>query len=171
MSVQNALDNITNAALGMAVAGKYVNQQNIENKAKLAEAQQKLQENQTAFEQDTKEAAAAIKAHAADEGLTEEEIKSLEETDINKLAQNVDTLRKGKLTENRVNRMEEAAKSGVEEDPETGALSFDKEARNDFLKAAYKASEENAQRIIASSKLKFNLEQAQAEIKARGGNR
>lgn len=153
MSIQQSINNMlaTTAVVG-GIASHTAAQQ--------IEASKELEVAETNFEYQTKEAANAIKAHAKDEGLTEEQIKSLDEKDINKLAENVQKLRETTLKTNREERLEKASA--------IGGRGRTTEVRNQQLQAAYNAGRELNDRITAMKELKFTMEAAQRKLSPLG---
>ena len=150
---------------------------------KNAEDIETIAANKEAYKNDTIEAAEAIAAHEPkfkailDKGgydLT----KELTENQIDTLGAEVDKYRSGKLTTDRIQRMEDIRqkKDIVEElgkkdkTPEEIKATMNRQAElNKDLGKAYDAFRELNSRIEASRQLKFNIASAQARIEARGG--
>ena len=137
--------------------------------AKNAEDQQIIDTTKTAIKNDTIEAAAAISAHEKEfkDKLKEDgyDLKNLSDEQVESLSKEVDAFRTGKLTDDRIDRIEEAGEkyekyhdNKIDRIYKTG----------DQLNKAYESFRELNQRIDASRQLKFNLEAAQARLQARG---
>ena len=169
MSFTNQTLGALGSATGALAAGKYIQNQNKEIAAKNAEDKQIIETTKTAIKNDTIEAAAAISAHEKDfKDMLKEggyDLKNLSDEQVTALSKEVDAFRSGKLTNDRIDRMEEAGEK------------YDKYHDNkidriyktgDQLNKAYESFRELNQRIDASRQLKFNLEAAQARLQARG---
>lgn len=170
----------TNQALGtlgslaaVSTMSQSVSEQKKANAAKNAEDEQIVKSTKTAIRNDTIEAATAIKAHEGKEekfiktfeGIDFDKLGELDEKGIEDLAKRVDTYRSGKMTDDRIEKMNKAGDkyqkyhdNPIDRIYKTG----------DNLKKAYESFRELNQRIDASRQLKFNLEAAQARLKARG---
>lgn len=167
-TIQNSLNSMLGAAAGAATLGKHMSNQNKEIAAKNAEDEQIIKTTEAAIKNDTIEAASAIAAHEkgfADK-IQDYDLKNLDDDEAEELRQEVEAYRTGKLTEDRLDRIDEAAENykkyhdnKIDRIYKTG----------DQLAKAYHSFEELNSRIEASRQLKFNLESAKARIKARGG--
>ena len=189
MAIQGAINSLIGTAGAAATLGKHLEQQEkaqleaeeakeIEKakvKAEAAATTQHLEESKKAYRNDTIEAAAAIGAHEksfnpivnSKEGLksfdklSPEEIDQLSETDINKLAGDVDKFRNEKLMGDRIYKMQQAA-----------SLPNSVRSKGYYLNKAYKSFRELNQRIEASRALEFDIKAATAkleELKKVGG--
>ena len=167
-TIQNSINGVLGAVAGAATLGKHIKNQNKEIAAKNAEDEQIVKSTQEAIKNDTIEAASAIAAH--EQGFADKiqdyDLKNLDDDELDELREEVDAFRAGKMTEDRLDRMNEAAErykkyhgNKIDRIYKTG----------DQLAKAYHSFEELNQRIDASRKLKFNLEAAKERIKARGG--
>lgn len=166
----------TNQALGtlgslaaVSTMSQSVSEQKKANAAKNAEDEQIVKSTKTAIKNDTIEAAAAIAAHEPEfKDILNKggyDLNNLSDEQVDKLTQEVDAFRSGKLTQDRITNMKEAGENyqkykdnKIDRIYKTG----------DQLKKAYDSFRELNQRIEASRQLKFNLEAAQARLKARG---
>lgn len=169
MSFTNQALGALGTATGALAAGEHIKQQKAANEAAIAEDKQIVDTTKTAIKNDTIEAATAIAAHEPefkkilDEGKYD--LTNLTDEQVDKLTQEVEAFRTGKMTEDRITNMKEAGErfdkyhdKKVDKIYKTG----------DQLKRAYERFRELNQRIDASRQLKFNLESAQARLKARG---
>lgn len=161
-TIQNSINQIASTVMGGALATKHIKNQELQKQAEIAGLQETVATNEEALKNDTIEAAAAIKAHAAKEHLNEADIVALKETDPAKLQDTVERLRTENLTKNRQDRLDQAGQAYAEGPTE---------AAGKQLKAAYKSFRELNDRIAATRQLKFNIENAQARIKALKGGR
>lgn len=166
----------TNQALGtlgsvaaVSAMSQSVSEQKKANAAKNAEDEQIVKSTKTAIKNDTIEAAAAISAHEPEfKDILDKggyDLNNLSDEQVDKLTKEVDAFRSGKLTQDRITNMKEAGENyqkykdnKIDRIYKTG----------DQLKKAYDSFRELNQRIEASRQLKFNLEAAQARLKARG---
>ena len=168
MSFTNQMLGALGTTTGAIATGKYIQNQNKEIAAKNAE-DQIIDTTKTAIKNDTIEAAAAISAHEPEfkkmlnEGKYD--LKNLSDEQVTELSKEVDAFRSGKLTDDRIDRMQNAGEkydkyhdSKIDRIYKTG----------DQLNKAYESFRELNQRIDASRQLKFNLESAQARLQARG---
>ena len=169
MSFTNQMLGALGTTTGAIATGKYIQNQNKEIAAKNAEDQQIIDTTKTAIKNDTIEAAAAISAHEPEfkKRLNEGkyDLKNLSDEQVTELSKEVDAFRSGKLTDDRIDRMQNAGEkydkyhdSKIDRIYKTG----------DQLNKAYESFRELNQRIDASRQLKFNLESAQARLQARG---
>ena len=169
MSFTNQMLGALGTTTGALATGKYIQNQNKEIAAKNAEDQQIIDTTKTAIKNDTIEAAAAISAHEPEfkKRLNEGkyDLKNLSDEQVTELSKEVDAFRSGKLTDDRIDRMQNAGEkydkyhdSKIDRIYKTG----------DQLNKAYESFRELNQRIDASRQLKFNLESAQARLQARG---
>lgn len=158
--IQSSINQALGTVAGALAASKHLKQQQLNIDAANAADQEIVETTKTAIQNDAIEAQQAILAHAKDEGLSGEQITKLKENPA--YAQE---LRETTLKENRINRLQEAGER------------YDKYHNNpidriyktgDQLNKAYESFRELNQRIDASRQLKFNLEAAQARLKARG---
>lgn len=168
--IQSEINATISTALGAAVGAKHLQQQKKQIEAANAQDEQIIQSTQSAIKNDTIEAATAISAHEPEfKAILDKggyDLKNLSDEQVTKLTQEVDAFRAGKLTEDRIANMKEAGEryekyhdNPIDRIYKTG----------DQLNKAYESFRELNQRIDASRQLKFNLESAQARIKARGG--
>lgn len=160
MSFTNQVMSLLGTAAAMSTMGQSVSEQKKANEAANAADQEIVKSTKTAIENDAIEAQQAILAHAKDEGLSEEQVNKLKED-----PSYAQELRQTTLKENRINRLQEAGErydkyhdNQIDRIYKTG----------DQLNKAYESFRELNQRIDASRQLKFNLEAAQARLKARG---
>lgn len=169
MSFTNQALGALGTATGALAAGEHIKQQKQANEAAIAEDKQIVDTTKTAIKNDTIEAATAIAAHEPefkkilDEGKYD--LTKLTDEQVDKLTQEVEAFRTGKMTKDRITNMKEAGErydkyhdNQIDRIYKTG----------DQLKRAYERFRELNQRIDASRQLKFNLESAQARLKARG---
>lgn len=195
-TIQNSVNQALWNTAGVAATSEHLKGQETANKlaqsqknAEIASLEEKLSTTEEAYKNDTIEAAAAIRQNKDKEKLTDEEIASLEETDINKLAKNVETLREGKLTEKRIADMDkdkdnnpyrnlqptvDAKGKKTYIDPLTNRKISEKtfNERNEITesnisrerKAAYNSFRELNERIAVTRELKFNIENAKARL-------
>lgn len=159
-TIQNSINTGLGTLAGALAANKHLKQQQVGIEAANAADQEIVESTKAAIENDATEAQQAILAHAKDEGLSEEQVNKLKEDPT--YAQE---LRETTLKENRINRLKEAGErydkyhdNQIDRIYKTG----------DQLNKAYESFRELNQRIEASRQLKFNLESAQARLKARG---
>lgn len=168
-AIQNSMNGMLGAAAGAATLGKHISNQNKEIKAANAADEELVETTKKAIKNDTIEAATAIAAHEPefkkilDEGKYD--LTKLTDEQVDKLTQEVEAFRTGKMTEDRIENMKKAGENyqkykdnKIDRIYKTG----------DQLKRAYERFRELNQRIDASRQLKFNLEAAQARLKARG---
>ena len=165
MSFTNQTLGVLGTAAGAAYLGKKLQNEKLQTDAANAEDLQTLNRMNDAMRNDSIEAAEAIKAHAADEGLTPEQVASLDEKDPDKLAANVDAIRRGIMTENRKTDLKE---SGERYKKYKGNKIDNIYKTKDNLERAYNRFRELNQRIDASSQLKYERDAAMARLKARG---
>lgn len=169
MSFTNQMLGALGTATGALAVGKHIQNQNKEIAAKNAEDQQIIDTTKTAIKNDTIEAAAAISAHEPEfKKMLKDgnyDLKNLTDEQVDALSKEVDSFRSGKLTDDRIDRMEKAGEkyenyhdNKIDRIYKTG----------DQLNKAYESFRELNQRIDASRQLKFNLESAQARLQARG---
>ena len=188
MGFQNSINNMLGTAGAVATLGKHMQNQkealaNQEKElaAKNAEDQQIVNTTKNAIRNDTIEAATAIAAHepefkaALDQGGYD--LKNISDDQIDSLAKEVDSFRSGKLAQDRINNMNDIKDkiNIVKELGKKDKTVDDMNATNDRLgelnselSKAYDSFRELNNRIEASRALKFNLDSAQARIKARG---
>lgn len=181
MGFQNTINGALGAVAGAATLGKHVSNQNKEIAAKNAQDQQTVDTTKTAIKNDTIEAATAIAAHEPEfQNILDEggyDLKNISEAQIDSLAKEVDSFRAGKLTQDRIDKMgdiknkinivKELGKNDKTVD-DINATNTRLGELNSDLSKAYESFRELNQRIEASRQLKFNLESAQARLKARG---
>ena len=181
-TIQNSINGMLGSVATMATTSKFMSNQNKEIAAKNAEDIETIAANKAAYKSDTIEAAEAIAAHEPDfKKMLDDggyDLKNLDENQIDKLGAEVDKYRSGKLTTDRIQRMEDIRqkKDIVEElgkkdkTPEEIEATMNRQAElNKDLEKAYDAFRELNSRIEASRQLKFNITSAQARIQARGG--
>lgn len=169
MSIQGNINGMLGTVAGAAAAGKHINNQTKQIEAANAQDMQIVDATKTAIKNDTIEAATAIAAHEPEfKDILDKggyDLNNLSDEQVDSLTKEVDAFRSGKLTNDRIANMKEAGEN------------YDKYHDNkidriyktgDQLKKAYESFRELNQRIDASRQLKFNLEAAQARLKARG---
>lgn len=158
-TIQSSVNAMLGTVAAGAAAGKHIKQQQLNIEAANAADQEVVETTKAAIKNDTIEAAEAIAAH--EEGfknkIQDYNLSDLDDDEVNELAEEVEAFREGKLTDDRIQRIKDASEY-------TGA----KNVRKGMLNKAYDAFRELNQRIAASRQLKFNLESAQARLKARG---
>lgn len=162
-TIQSSINAGLGTAAGALAAGKHIKQQQLNIDAANAADQEIVETTQRAIEADQFEAQQAILAHAKDEGLSAEEIDRLK-TDPT-YAQH---LRETVMKESRKQGLSLAGKEYDETIAEYGSDSGLGKAAGENLNRAYERLRELNQRIEATNKLKFDLEAAQARLKARG---
>ena len=169
MSFTNQALGVLGSAAAASAMGQSLKEQKIAKEAAIAEDKQIVDTTKKAIKNDTIEAATAIAAHEQefkkilDEGKYD--LTNLTDEQVDKLTQEVEAFRTGKMTEDRITNMKEAGENyqkykdnKIDRIYKTG----------DQLNRAYERFRELNQRIDASRQLKFNLESAQARLKARG---
>lgn len=168
-TIQNSVNTMLGTAAGAAAAGKHLKQQQLSIDAANAADKEIVDTTKAAIKNDTIEAAAAIAAHEPEfKAILKEggyDLTKLSDDQVDSLTKEVEAFRTGKLTKDRITNMKEAGErydkyhdNQIDRIYKTG----------DQLKKAYEAFRELNQRIDASRQLKFNLEAAQARLKARG---
>ena len=168
-TIQSSINQMLGTVAGAAAAGKHLKQQQLSIDAANAADKEIVKSTKTAIKNDTIEAAAAISAHEPEfKAILDKggyDLNNLSDEQVDKLTKEVDAFRSGKLTQDRIANMKEAGENyqkyhdnKIDRIYKTG----------DQLKKAYDSFRELNQRIEASRKLKFNLEAAQARLKARG---
>ncbi len=181
MSFTNQALGALGTATGALAAGEHIKQQKQANEAANAQDIETIAANKEAYKNDTIEAAEAIAAHEPDfKAILDKggyDLKHLNDNQIDKLGAEVDKYRTGKLTTDRIQRMEDIRqKKAIVDDlgkndktPEDIAYTNNRQAElNKDLGKAYDAFRELNSRIEASRQLKFNINAAQARLKARG---
>ena len=181
MGFQNTINNALGAAGAAVALGKHISNQNKEIAAKNAQDQQTVDTTKTAIKNDTIEAATAIAAHEPEfQSILDKggyDLNNISDEQVNSLAKEVDSFRSGKLTQDRIDKMsdiknkmnivKELGKNDKTVDDINATNNRLGELNTDLSKA-YESFRELNQRIEASRQLKFNLESAQARLKARG---
>lgn len=169
MSFTNQTLGALGTVTGALATGKFIQNQKKEIAAKNAEDQQIIDTTKTAIKNDTIEAAAAISAHEPEFKKKLEDgnydLENLSEEQVESLSKEVDAFRSGKLTDDRITRIEEAGEKYDKYHDNTIDRIY---KTGDQLNKAYESFRELNQRIDASRQLKFNLEAAQARLQARG---
>lgn len=172
-TIQSSINAGLGTAAGALAAGKHLKQQQLNIDAANAADEQTVKTTKQAIRNDTIEAAAAIQAHEGNEeafkkvfeGIDFNKLGELDDTGIEDLAKRVATYRTGKMTTDRIADIQESGErfqkyhdNKIDRIYKTG----------DNLKRAYNRFRELNQRIDASEQLKFDLESAEARLKARG---
>lgn len=169
MSFTNQAIGTLGSVAAVSAMSQSVSEQKKVNEAANAADKEIVKSTKTAIKNDTIEAAAAISAHEPEfKDILDKggyDLNNLSDEQVDKLTKEVDAFRSGKLTQDRIANMKEAGENyqkyhdnKIDRIYKTG----------DQLKKAYDSFRELNQRIEASRKLKFNLEAAQARLKARG---
>lgn len=169
MSIQGSVNGMIGSVAGAIATGKHISNQTKDLAAKNAADKEIVANTKTAIKNDTIEAAAAISAHEPEfKAILDKgnyDLNNLSDDQVSALTKEVDAFRSGKLTEDRINNIREAGEryekyhdNKIDRIYKTG----------DQLNKAYESFRELNQRIDASRQLKFNLESAQARLKARG---
>ena len=169
MSFTNQAIGTLGSVAAVSAMSQSVSEQKKVNEAANAADKEIVKSTKTAIKNDTIEAAAAISAHEPEfKDILDKggyDLNNLSDEQVDKLTKEEDAFRSGKLTQDRIANMKEAGENyqkyhdnKIDRIYKTG----------DQLKKAYDSFRELNQRIEASRKLKFNLEAAQARLKARG---
>lgn len=194
-AIQNSINSMIGTIGSAAAIGSYLKEQDTKRAEEVAVAENALKSNLSQYKFDTIEAAAAIKAHEPEfaEQIKDYDLKNLKDEQVQELADKVEAFRTGKMTADRVERIEKAAEAynkGIK--PNEISTEFDKAGKESYrdttngqfiskqtkeyadqrkteLDHAYDAERELNQRLEASRTLKFNIEKAKATIKERGG--
>lgn len=168
-TIQNNLNGMLGTMAGFATLSEHISNQNKEIAAANAADQEIVGSTKAAIRNDTIEAAAAISAHEPEfKDILDKggyDLNNLSDEQVDKLTKEVEAFRSGKLTQDRIANMKEAGEdyqkyhdNKIDRIYKTG----------DRLNKAYQSFRELNQRIDASRQLRFNLEAAQARLKARG---
>ena len=169
MSFTNQAIGTLGSVAAVSAMSQSVSEQKKVNEAANAADKEIVKSTKTAIKNDTIEAAAAISAHEQEfKDILDKggyDLNNLSDEQVDKLTKEVDAFRSGKLTQDRIANMKEAGENYQKyHDNKIDRLY----KTGDQLKKAYDSFRELNQRIEASRKLKFNLEAAQARLKARG---
>lgn len=156
MSIQRNINAALGTAAGAATMGKHISEQAKANDIKITELEAEQAANvkeiegaKTAYANDLKEAQQAILAHAEKEGLSEEEIKKLEEDP------EYANIAREKLKATREKELEEAGNAYKEAYKKLGE---EPKQESDAIKLAYARLRETNQRIATTNQLKFDVE-------------
>lgn len=181
MSFTNQVMGLLGGAAAASTMSQSVKEQKIAREAANAQDIETIAANKDAYKSDTIEAAEAIAAHEPDfKAILDKggyDLKKLSDDQVDQLGAEVDKYRSGKLTTDRIQRMEDIRqkKAIVDElgkndkTPEDITYTANRQAElNKDLGKAYDAFRELNSRIEASRQLKFNIDAAQARLKARG---
>lgn len=155
MAIQSAINQMLGTAGTAASIAEHLGKERKEVAAANAADTEAIKRNEAALRNDQYEAQQAILAHAEDEGLTDEAIERLKND-----PSYAQELRQSVLKANRQSRLEQASQA-YNENPNKN--------NSKQLEYAYDALRELNSRIEATETLKFNIDNARAKIKARGG--
>ena len=155
MAIQSAINQVLGTAGTAAAITEHLSKERKEIASANAADAEAIKRNEEALRNDQYEAQQAILAHAEGEGLTDEAIERLKND-----PSYAQELRQSVLKANRQSRLEQASE----------AYNANPNKNNSKqLEYAYNALRELNSRIEATETLKFNIDNARAKIKARGG--
>ena len=154
-TIQSSVNQVLGTAGTAAAIAEHLSKERKEVAAANAADTEVIKRNEAALRNDEYEAQQAILAHAEGEGLTDEAIERLKND-----PSYAQELRQSVLKANRQTRLEQASE----------AYNANPNKNNSKqLEYAYDALRELNSRIEATETLKFNIDNARAKIKARGG--
>lgn len=183
MAIQSAINTMIGAAGTAAVLSEHLAQQKEANeievgkaKAEIAATQEKQAAAQAAYRNDTIEAASAISAHEKSfkpmigdkefKKLSKEEIAGLTDEQVKGLADEVEKFRSGKMTEDRIGRLQKAGRKHWTDSRDKNKIMRAQRVdnKNASLNKAYESFRELNERIEATRELKFDIEASKAKI-------
>lgn len=162
MGFQSSVNQLLSTSTVIAGGAKHFKEQKLQKDAEIAGLEQQQVAAEEALKSDTIEATAAIAAHEPGfaEKVKDYDLQNLDNDEVNELREEVEAFRTGKLTDDRIQRLQEAS-----------AYKGSAKTKSTMLDKAYNAYRELNQRIEATRQLKFSLDSATERLKALKGGK